>query len=44
MTEERLALRLRQIRRQAENAIRDGRKLDPYLIHAMTTGDRRPTT
>ena len=38
MTEDRLALRLRQIRRQAENAIRDGRKLDPHIIHAMATG------
>ena len=38
-TEDRLALRLRQIRRQAEHAIRTGQKLDPHLIHAMTTGD-----
>ena len=38
-TEDRLALRLRQIRRQAEHAIRTGKKLDPHLIHAMTTGD-----
>lgn len=38
-TEDRLALRLHQIRRQAEHAIRSGQKLDPHLIHAMTTGD-----
>lgn len=38
MTEDRLALRLRQIRRQAEYAIRNGQQLDPHLIHAMTTG------
>lgn len=37
-TEDRLALRLAQIRRQAETAIRNGQKLDPHLIHAMTTG------
>lgn len=37
-TEDRLALRLRQIRRQAETAIRNGQKLDPHLIHAMTVG------
>lgn len=36
--EDRLALRLHQIRRQAETAIRNGQKLDPHLIHAMTTG------
>lgn len=38
-TEDRLALRLHQIRRQAKHAIRTGQKLDPHLIHAMTTGD-----
>lgn len=38
-TEDRLVLRLHQIRRQAEHAIRTGKKLDPHLIHAMTTGD-----
>lgn len=38
MSEDRLALRLHQIRRQAERAIREGQKLDPHLIHAMTTG------
>lgn len=37
-TEDRLALRLAQIRRHAETAIRNGQKLDPHLIHAMTTG------
>lgn len=36
--EDRLALRLAQIRRQAEAAIRRGDKLDPHLIHSMTTG------
>lgn len=40
MTEDRLALRLRQIRRQTENAIRDGRKLDPHLIRSMTLGEK----
>lgn len=37
-SEERLALRLHQIRRQAEAAIRRGDRLDPHLIRAMTTG------
>ena len=37
-TEDRLALRLSQIRHQAEAAIRRGDKLDPHLICAMTTG------
>lgn len=41
MTEDRFALRLRQIRRQAEHAIRNGQKLDPRLIHAMATGERK---
>lgn len=39
MTEDRLALRLARIRRQAETAIRRGEKLDPHLIRAMTTGE-----
>jgi hypothetical protein len=37
-TEDRLALRLHQIRRQAEAAIRRGEKLDPHHIHDLTTG------
>ena len=38
MTEDRPALRLHAIRKEAERAIRDGRKLDPHLIHAMSQG------
>ena len=32
------ALRLATIRRQAERAIRDGRRLDPRLVRDMTMG------
>ena len=38
MLEDRLALRLEQIRRQCDHAIRTGQKLDPRAIRAMTTG------
>lgn len=38
MTEDRLALRLRAIRTQADTAIRNGKQLDPHLIRDMTTG------
>lgn len=38
MTEDRLALRLKSIREQAERAIQRGDKLDPHLIRAMTQG------
>lgn len=38
MTEQRPAIRLHLIRREAERAIRNGQKLDPHLVHAMTTG------
>lgn len=40
MTEDRLALRLKNIRDQAETAIRRGDKLDPHLIRSMTLGER----
>lgn len=36
--EDRLALRLEQIRRQCDHAIRTGKTLDPRAIRAMTTG------
>lgn len=38
MTEDRLAMRLHLIRRQAERAIRDGKRLDPHLVRDMTVG------
>ena len=38
MTEDRLALRLKRIRDETERAIKDGKKLDPHLIRAMTLG------
>ena len=40
MTEDRLAMRLHLIRKEAERAIRDGKRLDPHLVRAMTTGTR----
>lgn len=36
--EDRLALRLEQIRRQCDHAIRTGQKLDPRTIRDLTTG------
>lgn len=39
--EDRLALRLEQIRRQCDHAIRRGEKLDPRLIRDMTTGEAK---
>ena len=38
MTEDRLAIRLHLIREEAERAIRNGRRLDPHLVHAMSLG------
>ena len=38
MTEDRLAMRLHLIRREAERAIRDGTRLDPHLVRDMTVG------
>lgn len=38
MTEDRLALRLHLIRKEAERAIRNGTKMDPHLVHTMATG------
>ena len=38
MTEDRLAIRLHLIRKEAERAIRNGQRLDPHLVHAMTAG------
>ena len=40
MTEDRLAMRLHLIRKEAERAIRNGTKLDPRLIHDMGMGRR----
>lgn len=40
MTEQRLALRLHYICRQAEAAIRRGEKLDPHQIAAMARGEK----
>lgn len=40
MPEDRLAIRLATIRRQCEQAIRRGERLDPHLIRAMTNGER----
>ena len=39
MTEDRLALRLKNIRDQADRAIRNGQQLDPHLIRSMTLGE-----
>ena len=38
MSEDRSAVRLHLIRKEAERAIRNGQRLDPHLVHAMTTG------
>ena len=38
MTEDRLAIRLHLIRKEPERAIRNGQRLDPHLVHAMTAG------
>lgn len=38
MAEDRPTIRLHLIRRETERAIRDGRKLDPHLIRAMSQG------
>ena len=38
MTEDRLAIRLHLIRKEAERAIRNGQRLDPHPVHAMTAG------
>ena len=38
MTEDRLAIRLHLIRKEAERAIRNGQRLDPHLVHAMAAG------
>ena len=38
MSEDRLAIRLHLIRKEAERAIRNGQRLDPHLVHAMTAG------
>lgn len=36
-----IALRLHRIRKRAESAIRRGEKLDPRLIHDITTGAKQ---
>lgn len=38
--EDRLALRLAQIRRATDAAIRNGKKLDPHTIRAITLGEK----
>lgn len=38
VTEDRLAMRLHLIRKEAERAIRDGTRLDPHLVRDMTVG------
>lgn len=38
MTEDRPALRLANIRRATDRAIRDGKQLNPHLIRAMCDG------
>ena len=38
MSEDRLAIRLHLIRKEAERAIRNGRRLDPHLVHALAAG------
>ena len=38
MSEDRLAIRLHLIRKEAERAIRNGQRLDPQLVHAMAVG------
>lgn len=40
MSEDRLAIRLHLIRQEAERAIRAGNRLDPYLIRALTMGEK----
>lgn len=40
MTEDRLAIRLHHIRREAERAIRNGQKLDPRFVLAAALGEK----
>lgn len=40
MFEDRLAIRIRLIRKETERAIRNGQKLDPRLIRDMSMGRR----
>lgn len=40
MPEDRLAIRLATIRRQCEQAIREGRGLDPHRILATARGEK----
>ena len=38
MSEDRLAVRLHLIRKEAERAMRNGQRLDPHLVHALAAG------
>ena len=40
MSEDRLAIRLHLIRKEAERAIRNGQRLDPHAIVALCRGEK----